>query len=219
MQEILAPLEWYTVQRKVSELVPYEYNPRKISDLDKERLKKSLEKFNLVEIPVIDIDNTLIGGHQRVIILFELGRGEEIIDVRIPNRKLTEDEFKEYNLRSNILNGEFDYEKISEFFSDINLTEIGFDINSFNDFIQSENDVKIEIEEEEKGEITLKSIDYPPNTTNKTLLKNQKTIVKNQRILKRSVSKKLDKISSKMNNFFSKVSKKLGLSSSSSSSN
>ena len=59
MNELLAPLEWYTVQRKVSELVPYEYNPRKISDIDKERLKKSLEKFNLVEIPVIDIDNTL----------------------------------------------------------------------------------------------------------------------------------------------------------------
>ena len=42
MQEILAPLEWYTVQRKVSELVPYEYNPRKISDLDKQHLKQSL---------------------------------------------------------------------------------------------------------------------------------------------------------------------------------
>nr|DAQ75468.1 MAG TPA: adenine specific DNA methyltransferase [Caudoviricetes sp.] len=148
MQEILAPLEWYTVQRKVSELVPYEYNPRKISDLDKQHLKQSLEKFNLVEIPVIDIDNTLIGGHQRVIILFELGRGEEIIDVRIPNRKLTEEEFKEYNLRSNILNGEFDYEKISDFFSEINLTEIGFDVSSFDNFIQSENNVKIEIEDE-----------------------------------------------------------------------
>ena len=35
MNELLAPLEWYTVQRKVSELVPYEYNPRKISDIDK----------------------------------------------------------------------------------------------------------------------------------------------------------------------------------------
>jgi DNA (cytosine-5-)-methyltransferase len=148
MQEILAPLEWYTVQRKVSELVPYEYNPRKISDLDKNRLKQSLEKFNLVEIPVIDIDNTLIGGHQRVIILFELGRGEEIIDVRIPNRKLTEEEFKEYNLRSNILNGEFDYEKISDFFSEINLTEIGFDVSFFDNFIQSENNVKIEMEDE-----------------------------------------------------------------------
>ena len=97
---------------------------------------------------MIDIDNTLIGGHQRVIILFELGRGEEIIDVRIPNRKLTEEEFKEYNLRSNILNGEFDYEKISDFFSEINLTEIGFDVSSFDNFIQSENNVKIEIEDE-----------------------------------------------------------------------
>ena len=77
----------------------------------------------------------------------------------------------------------------------------------------------MEIEEEEEGETSLESIYYPPNPTNKTLLKNQKAIVENQRILKRSVSKKLDKISSKMKKFISKVSKKLGLSSSSSSSN
>ncbi|MFK8302680.1 ParB N-terminal domain-containing protein [Capnocytophaga stomatis] len=133
MKDLLAPLEWYTAQRKISELVPYEYNPRKIAPEDKERLRRSLEKFNLVEIPVIDIDNTLIGGHQRVVVLFELGRGEETIDVRIPNRKLTEDEFKEYNLRSNILNGEFDYEKIQEFFSDINLEDIGFDMVAFDE--------------------------------------------------------------------------------------
>ncbi len=138
-KKILAPLEWYTVQRKVSELIPYEYNPRKISAEDKERLKNSLEKFNLVEIPVIDIDNTLIGGHQRVIVLFELGRGEETIDVRIPNRKLTEEEFKEYNLRSNILNGEFDFEKINEFFSDIDLDAVGFDTKAFDEFIELQN--------------------------------------------------------------------------------
>ena len=51
-------------------------------------------------------------------------------------------------MRSNILNGEFDYEKISDFFSEINLTEIGFDVSSFDNFIQSENNVKIEIEDE-----------------------------------------------------------------------
>ena len=57
------------------------------------------------------------------------------------------------------------------------------------------------MEIEEEGETSLESIDYPPNPTNKTLLKNQKTIVENRRILKRSVSKKLDKMSSKMNKF------------------
>lgn len=139
MKQKNVKLEWKTVQRKVSDLIPYDYNPRKISDIDKERLRYSVEKFNLVEIPVIDIDNTLIAGHQRIIILFELDRGNELIDVRIPNRKLTEEEFKEYNLRSNILNGEFDYEKIDEFFKDIDLENIGFDMVDFDAFIENQN--------------------------------------------------------------------------------
>lgn len=106
--KLLAPLEWSTVQRLIKNLVPCDFNPRQISDAELKKLKESLEKFNLVEIPVIDTDNTLIAGHQRIAALFMLGRGEDEIDVRIPNRKLTEEEFKEYMLRSNIHNGEFD---------------------------------------------------------------------------------------------------------------
>lgn len=139
-KEILAPLEWFTVQRKVSELIPCDFNPRDISDTELQRLKKSLEKFNLVEIPAIDLDNVLIAGHQRVATLFILGRGEELIDVRIPNRKLTEEEFKEYMLRSNIHNGEFDWSKIDEFFQDIDLEGIGMDMGAFDEFLR-ENSV------------------------------------------------------------------------------
>lgn len=144
--KILEPLEWQTVQRKVSDLIPYEYNPRSITDDDKDRLRRSLEKFNLVEIPVIDIDNTLIAGHQRIIIMFELSRGDEMIDVRIPNRKLTEEEFKEYNLRSNILNGEFDWEKIDEYFKDLELEDIGMDMIAFDDFIDQQMMEQVEEE-------------------------------------------------------------------------
>ena len=64
-----------------------------------------------------------------------LERGEDEIDVRIPNRKLTEEEFKEYMLRSNINNGEFDWEKIEEFFQDIDLDLIGMDTDAFDDFL------------------------------------------------------------------------------------
>lgn len=135
MNNILSPLEWHTTQRKVRELVPCDFNPRSITDTELKRLKESLEKFNLVEIPVIDIDNTLIAGHQRVAVLFMLERGEDEIDVRIPNRKLTEEEFKEYMLRSNINNGEFDWEKIEEFFQDIDLDLIGMDTDAFDDFL------------------------------------------------------------------------------------
>ena len=52
--------------------------------------------------------------------------------------------------------------------------------------MEEEEGDEMEIEEEE-GETSLESIDYPPNPSTKTLLKNQKTIVENQQILKRSV--------------------------------
>ena len=135
-ENLISPLEWYTTQRKVSELIPCDFNPRQISDVELLKLKNSLEKFNLVEIPAIDIDNVLLAGHQRIAAMFILERGDEIIDVRIPNRKLTEEEFKEYMLRSNIHNGEFDWSKIEEFFQDIDLEGIGMDISAFSEFLK-----------------------------------------------------------------------------------
>lgn len=55
-------------------------------------LKKSLERFNLVEIPAIDQDGTILAGAQRIKALQILGRGGEMISVRVPNRKLTDEE-------------------------------------------------------------------------------------------------------------------------------
>lgn len=151
--KLLAPLEWTTVKRKVKDLIPYEYNPRTITDEDKAKLRKSLEKFNLVEIPVIDADDVVIAGHQRIVVLFELERGEDEIDVRIPNRKLTEDEFQEYNLRSNILNGDWDFEKIQEFFDNIDLEDIGFDLGDFDEFIDQQISEATEEEQDFEPEL------------------------------------------------------------------
>ena len=94
-------LKWHNEKRKVSDLIPFKKNPRKITDEQREDLKKSLDKFDLVEIPAINTDNKIIAGHQRIAIMHLLGRGKEEIDVRVPNRKLTKAEFEEYNLRSN----------------------------------------------------------------------------------------------------------------------
>lgn len=90
------------------------------------QLTKSIEKFNLVEIPAIDTDNKIVAGHQRLNIMQLLGRGEEIIDVRIPNRKLTDAEFKEYNVRSNKNTGIWDDELLASLFSENELREFGF---------------------------------------------------------------------------------------------
>lgn len=127
--QILSPLEWHTEKRKVKDLIPYEYNPRRLTAEKKERLRASLEKFNLAEIPAINLDNKIIAGHQRVYIMLELDRGDDIIDVRVPNRMLTETEFKEYNITSNVPAGEWDLDILNEIFSDIDLMALGLNVD------------------------------------------------------------------------------------------
>lgn len=122
----MTKLKWTTVQKRVNDLVPQEINPRKISDKQMSDLKRSLKKFNLVEIPAVDTDGTILAGHQRIKALQILGRGEELIDIRVPNRKLTEQESKEYLIGSNKLGGEWDYTLLKSF-DMTTLTFAGFD--------------------------------------------------------------------------------------------
>ena len=119
-------LEWSTESRKVNDLIPQSVNPRTITTTQMSALKKSLAKFNLVEIPAIDLDGKILAGHQRIKALQLLGRGEECIDVRIPNRALTEGESKEYLIGSNALGGDWDYDLLKSFDLDL-LLDVGFD--------------------------------------------------------------------------------------------
>ena len=94
-------LKWHTEKRIINDLIPYKENPRIITEKQKNDLEKSLKKFNLMSIPVINTDNVIISGHQRMKILQLLGQGRDEIDVRVPNRKLNKEDFKEANLREN----------------------------------------------------------------------------------------------------------------------
>jgi len=119
-------ITWKTVQKKVNDLIPAEYNPRQLTAEQAKELQKSLEKFGLAEIPAINTDGTILAGHQRITVLKRLGRGEQIIDVRVPERELTDAEAREYNLRSNKNIGEWDFDKLFEFDEEL-LKEAGFD--------------------------------------------------------------------------------------------
>lgn len=149
-------LKWTTVKRRVSDLVPYEGNPRQMTEKQADDLKRSIEKFDLVEIPAIDTDNRIISGHQRLRIMAMLGRGEEEIDVRMPNRKLTEEEFMGYNLRANKNVGEWDWDLLANFDLEM-LKDVGFDnkeLDKLLNFNPDEKDDEIpEIPEEPKSKL------------------------------------------------------------------
>lgn len=132
-------MKWQTEKRIINDLIPYEHNPRQMTDKQNKDLTKSLEKFDLVEIPAINTDGVILAGHQRLRIMQALGRGGEEIDVRVPDRKLTEKEVQEYNIRSNKNTGEFDFDVLANAFETTDLLEWGFD----------EKDLKIQVDVEE----------------------------------------------------------------------
>ena len=143
-------LKWQTKKVKVKDLVQLDINPRKISEEKKQKLVESLEKFNLVEIPAVNSDLQIIGGNQRVTALLLVGRGDEEIDVRFPNRKLTKKEVKEYAIISNTHAGEFDFEMLDLEFADIELEDIGFDIEGLDAWkIKQDNVLATEIKEDD----------------------------------------------------------------------
>lgn len=119
-------LVWSTEKRKVSDLKGYSKNPRNISKEQFQQLVESIEKFGYVELVAADIDNTIIAGHMRIKAMKKLKKGSEWIEVRVPSRKLTEQEFDEYLIRSNLNVGSWNFDALANHFEPLDLISWGF---------------------------------------------------------------------------------------------
>lgn len=144
-------MKWTTVKRKINDLIPYENNPRQMTEKQNQDLTESLKKFDLVEIPAINQDGTIIAGHQRLRILQALGRGEEEIDVRVPDVQLSEKELQEYNIRSNKNVGEWDFDLLANNFEIGDLLNWGFEEKDLNiETIPNEKEIDENLETKNK---------------------------------------------------------------------
>jgi hypothetical protein len=85
-------ITWSNQRRKLSELVPWERNPRQITDKQAKRLEESFEQFGQVEIIAIGPENQIYNGHQRLKVLSQKYGSNYEVDVRVASRALTEKE-------------------------------------------------------------------------------------------------------------------------------
>ena len=73
----MGAMEWKKLF--VDELCPAAYNPRKklkAGDKEYEKIKNSILEFGYVEPIIVNYDMTVIGGHQRLTVLKDLGYTE-----------------------------------------------------------------------------------------------------------------------------------------------
>jgi ParB-like chromosome segregation protein Spo0J len=123
-------LKWKVETRKLSELKAYEKNPRRITEKGLNDLIKSLELFGLAEPIVVNLDNTIIGGHARVQALKRIkGKARTTkVDVYVPDRLLTEDELRELLVRLNKnVAGSWDFDMLANDYEPRDLISWGFD--------------------------------------------------------------------------------------------
>lgn len=116
-------IKWTEKTVKVKDLTPFERNPRRISTEAYERLKKSITENGYHQRVLATKDLRIIGGHQRLKIFQELKIRE--VPVLVPNRDLTDDQFRRLLIQDNLPFGEWDFELLSADFSIEELTDFG----------------------------------------------------------------------------------------------
>jgi len=147
-------ITWRTEMRKVNDLIPYALNPRVSSDIQDKGMDRSFNKFGYAELIAINADGKIVAGHRRVETLKRIGKGDDTIEVRVPDRLLTEEEFRDYLLTSNKSGGSWDWAKLAADFGIDELLTAGFDgsdlSNIIDDNLEIQDDGFNEAEELEK---------------------------------------------------------------------
>jgi len=116
------------ITKKISELQPASYNPRKISSDALGRLTKSLSELgNLQPITWNAKTGNIVGGHQRLKCYSALQKEE----VEVWAVWLDETQEKAANIALNKLSGEFDLPALKDLIEELDTGEIDLDITGF----------------------------------------------------------------------------------------
>ena len=150
---------------KITEIVPSEYNPRKISEEDYEKLSRSMSEFGMVDPIIINMNNMkIIGGHQRYDVLMNEYTGNETdgelfllrlgdvgwvfpsVDLEITN----EAHEKALNVALNKISGEWDTTKLNNLFTDLEFADFDISLTGFD---------KLDVDEIELDKITFDDVE------------------------------------------------------------
>lgn len=115
------------IEKNISDLVPYENNPRRNEDAV-QYVKASIQEFGFKVPVIIDKDNVIIAGHTRLLAAKELEM-EKIPCILADD--LSEEQVKAFRLADNKVSevAKWDFDVLDQELADLELTDI--DMNQF----------------------------------------------------------------------------------------
>lgn len=127
--KVTQDMKWVTLP--IGTLKPAAYNPRKKlkkGDKEYEKIKKSIVEFGYVEPIIVNYDGTVIGGHQRLTVLSDLGYKEvQCVQVRIDD----ENKVKALNVALNKITGAWNEELLADLMVDLQDADFNLDLTGF----------------------------------------------------------------------------------------
>ena len=125
----MSAMEWKTLS--VDALRPAAYNPRKklkAGDKEYEKIKNSILEFGYVEPIIVNYDMTVIGGHQRLTVLKDLGYTEvQCVVVHIED----EHKVKALNIALNKITGAWNEQLLADLLVDLQSMDFNTDLTGF----------------------------------------------------------------------------------------
>lgn len=134
---------------KITDLKPAEYNPRRISDEDYQKLKNSISTFGLVDPIIVNLKNMhIVGGHQRYDVLLDEHMLDNDFLAELPMIRLgdvgfvftdtelsirDDDHEKALNLALNKISGEWDEQKLQPLLEELELSPIDIQLTGFSE--------------------------------------------------------------------------------------
>lgn len=119
------------VSLSIDSLKPAAYNPRKKlkkGDKEYEKIKKSIVEFGYVDPIIVNFDGTVIGGHQRLTVLSDLGYKEvQCVQVQIED----ENKVKALNVALNKITGAWNEELLADLMVDLQDADFNLDLTGF----------------------------------------------------------------------------------------
>lgn len=125
----MSAMQWKTLS--VDVLRPAAYNPRKklkAGDKEYEKIKNSILEFGYVEPIIVNYDMTVIGGHQRLTVLKDLGYTEvQCVEVHIED----ENKVKALNIALNKITGSWNEQLLADLIVDLQAADFNTDLTGF----------------------------------------------------------------------------------------
>ena len=121
-------ITWHNDTRRLADLIPWEHNPKQLTQKQGEALRVSIDKFGLALPLLISPSNDIYDGHQRQSLMEQMSDygPDAVVDVRVSSRPLTWDEQRELVIRLRENQAGWDLDALGNIYDVKELAEWGF---------------------------------------------------------------------------------------------